>query len=326
MIYQPSPNLFNVYLALGQTALAVLVRFAADYTQRKNEPWAYYVGYGLSSAAMAGGIKNSALQIVGLATAVDAAVRIFFEESPGAAEVEIFLDGVSQAVLDLNGVGAVIDLIVNLPNDGMNHTIDIVNLGSAIGVSNPTDWLSVLQIETTSTELIEQGVVPMSNFIISFRIQDAKSAATSRVRNVQSASFFVPASTYTLADITAYHNALAAAVDAVSEGVIIDSSIQLSPTLPAGLKSSAVANSDVQEGGLIGYSVNGSNYRHSIRIPAFVSAKFVGAALNLTDSDVVALEELLNGTTQTNGKAIKASDQYSNEIVAAIAGSKSFRK
>lgn len=326
MLYRPDPTIFAPRLAIGQAIVAVLTRLAADYVRQQNQSWEYYLGYGLSGAALAAGIQGASVTIIVLAEAVDSTVKIFLEESPGAAQVEVFLDGVSQAVIDLSAIEAARELLIPIADDGMQHNISLVNLGTAVGVSNATDWLSILGVETQSTRIITQQVANMSNYIISFQIQDAKATGSARVRNKQGVSFFLPTASWTIAEVLAYHDALAALVDNCTDGVIVDSSVTLNPVLPAGLKSSAVAGSDVQEGGLLGFSVAGSNYKESIRIPAMKSSLFVGPSVNIAATEITDLRDTLNGTTQTSSQNMAASDRYSNLITDVVSGAKSFRK
>lgn len=326
MIFQPDPFRFNAFRVFGQSAVYILLRLAADYSRGSNKQWAYYAGYGLSSAAIAGGIPGSALTFTTIALGAEALVRVFLEESPGAAEVEIFLDGATQAVVDLNAVEGVLQYVLNIPNDGEQHTIALANLGTSAAVAGATDWLSLLQVETENADLVEIGATAVSTFIISATIQDAKASGSARVRNTQVASIHVPIGSLTLGDIEAYHDAYIQALDDVTEGVITGSNVTLNFDLPAGIKSSAVADSDVQEGVLMTFSMNGTTYKESLRVPAVVAAKLTGTALNTGDTDVSAFADLLTGTTQTNGKTIAASNRFGNAFTALLGGSKSFRK
>lgn len=318
MIYAPSPEFF-VLQALTAGIVAALTRAAADYLTQSGQSWAYYIGYGIGGAALATGIPGANMIIATIGTGE---LKLFFEKSPGAGDVKIFLDGVEAATLNLTDAALdVFQYSISIPDDSSPHQVSVLNLGG--GTAN---WLSILQIQTTGITIQEQEQPQMANFIISATIQDSAATGTARVRNTQGTSIFVPQASLTLADITAYHDAYLTALDAVTDGKIIGSSITLTPDLPSGLKSSAVANSDVQEGGLLGWSVDNTQYKDSFRVPAFLTAAFSGKSIDLANTYVVALKNLLLGVTQVNSKSIVASDKDSNEYNALITGAKSFRK
>lgn len=322
MIYEPQP-FFNVQASLISAFINALARLAADYIRGQGQPWAYYLGYGFGGAALATGIPGAQaiLYAIGAGT-----VRVFFEKSPGAAEAQIFLDGVSQGNLNLNDeIISVVDYIINIPNDGQYHSLSILNLGSLIP-TDATDWLSILAVETSGSTLSEREQIVAAVAIISLTIQDAKTIGTARVKNKQSVAGYVPLGANTLADLTAWHDAFADAVDAITEGKIVGSSITIKPDLPAGLKATAVAGSDVQEGGNFAYSKVGSAYAEAIRVPAILQSLIGADGQNIANAGNVALfSGLLLGTAPAPAD-FAASDENGINLEAFLAGKKSFRK
>lgn len=324
MIYQPQP-FFNVYAALGQGVLAALARLAADYVTGQGKPWAYYLGYGFGGSALATGIPgaNAILYVVGTG-----ALKLFFEQSPGAADVRIFLDGVESAELQLNG--AVVDVIeyaLSIPNDGVEHAIMLLNLGTPGSVPDPTDWLSILAIEAAnSIQLEPKEFLPMPVVLISATIKDAKTTSNARVKNTQSVAVFVDQGTQTIADLTEWHDKYLLYVDGVTDGLIIGSEMTFFPALPSGMKSAPVAGSDVQEGGLLSFSLTGSQYKDSIRVPAWKQSLFGADGQSIANSGATALlTGLLLGTASAPAD-FAATDRNAIAYLAFLAGRKSFRK
>ncbi len=160
--------------------------------------------------------------------------------------------------------------------------------------------------------------------LFSFTIRDAKTIGTARVKNKQTVGVYVPSTGLAMSDIDSLHDALATAIDGVTDGVVEGSAVTLYPDLPSGLKPTPVAGSDVQEGGLLTLSVTGSNYSEGVRIPAYKSSLQGADGQSIANSGATAtLVTLLTGG---GTPAIAASDKFGNDLVAYIAGKKSFRK
>lgn len=153
--------------------------------------------------------------------------------------------------------------------------------------------------------------------LASFQIVDAVGVTTSC-----DVPFTYNDATTTLAQIVTWLQGLGLAIDAVTEGKVTKIRFILSVTLPGGLKSAAVANSDVEETALISMDAANTAYNYGFDIPAFVQSKFTGGAVDLADTAVATLLSYL--TTATNG--IVGSDRYSNALVVALRGNKTFRK
>lgn len=323
MIYEPQIP-FNVQLSLVTSFVNAIARLAVDYVRQQNQPWEYYVGIGFGGAALSTGIPgaNAIMYAAGAGT-----VKLFFETSPGAAHAEIFLDGVSDANLDLSDeIIDTLEWVINIPDDGQYHSISVLNLGS-IDVEEPTDWLSILAIEFVDTLFADKEYVPVATVIHSFTIKDAKTIGTARVKNTQSVAVYHVLGTLTLADLTAYHNALANAIDDVTDGYIINTDMTINPTFPTGLKGAAAAGSDVQEGGNLSFLTT-SGYSDAIRVPAFKASLFGADGQSIPVEGVAlmeALRDLLLGDV-ADPLDITASTPDGIEYVSLTTAKKSFRK
>lgn len=322
MIYEPQPY-FNVQVSILTAFINALARFAADYVRGQNQPWAYYLGYGFGGAALATGIPGAQaiMYAIGAGT-----VKLFFEKSPGAAVAEIFLDGVSQANLNLNDeIIDILEHVINLPNDGQYHSIQVLNLGSLVP-EDATDFLSILGIETINANLAQREQLVAPVVIFSIKVKDAKTLSTKRVTNTANAKAYVPLGTLTVADMSAWHNAFADAVDGASDGMVVGSSVTIKFDLPGGLKGAPVAGSDVQEGGNLSFLLTDSVYAEGVWIPAYAQALFAADGQSIPNTGNTAnLTGLLIGDAPDpadNG----ASDKTGVLLNTFIAGKKAFRK
>ena len=120
-----------------------------------------------------------------------------------------------------------------------------------------------------------------------------------------------------VATIQTQMNTLLPLLDAVIDGKISDMSIQLSMTLPGGLKAGAVSGNTVHEGANLRYDVAGSDYVHTPYVPSWENAGFAGAAV-LATGEYAALEAGII----TAG----ASDKNGLDLSAFISGNRAFRK
>jgi len=165
----------------------------------------------------------------------------------------------------------------------------------------------------------------MAVVLHSLTIQDAKLTSTGRVKNRQNVAVYVPLGSQTIADLTAWNAAYAEAVDNVTEGEIVATNITLFPDLPGGIKSSPVAGSDVQEGGLITFDLTGSDYTDAVRIPAYLQSLFAADGQSIPDSGATnALVDLLLGVDGVIDTA--ASNRFEVVYLGYSTGKKSFRK
>lgn len=119
-------------------------------------------------------------------------------------------------------------------------------------------------------------------------------------------------------------SAMVSAVDNITEAQILSHSITLLGTNPVGLKAAPVVNSDVEEGALFSFSLNGLPSKSmGYEIPAFVQAYFSGKEVNLSEQDVI---DFITQMTQAGTFNIK-NNVWSNSLLAPPRKAyKSFRK
>lgn len=125
-----------------------------------------------------------------------------------------------------------------------------------------------------------------------------------------------------LADMQGYYASFAAALDAVTEGVVGNASITFTVAAPGGLKSSAVANSDVNEGGNLAFNTTG-RYKFSFRVPAMLQSKFSGDSVQISDSGSV---EALIAALVTGYSGVAPTDPQGVDITGISTGKKTFRR
>ncbi len=313
MIYSPRP-FFSVQASVGTGIISALLRLAVDYLRGTNKEWAYYLGYGFGGAALATGIPGATatMYVTGATT-----VKLFFEQSPGAAQAELFLDGVLQSTIDLNAVEGVLEVLFNMP-DGGQHALAIISLGTLGGVPDPTDWLSILGIETDG--VLEKGEKqPVATFRITTTIRDADDST-------RAVAVWVPQGTLTLAQINEWAQTFAERLDAVIDGVITGQEIALEATLPVGLKASPVAASNVEETALISFDTS-TPYRDSVAIPTWTQTLF-------NKKDVIQtgtawdefLEAFITGLDLTGASNIAASTKLEDTYTSVARARKVFRR
>jgi len=155
--------------------------------------------------------------------------------------------------------------------------------------------------------------------LLSFSIRDADG-------DVSSLPVYIDDTGLVHADVAGYADDMAVLVDAIIDGVIDSIAITYQHTLPGGLATTPVANSEVQKGGLIKLSATGTNYSHSIRVPAMTPSLFVSDAIDLADTDVLAFTNaLISGLTPVT-TLVKPCNKYEMDLLAVLGGVKSFRK
>jgi len=136
----------------------------------------------------------------------------------------------------------------------------------------------------------------------------------------------VPSGTLTLAAIVEFAQDMAALIDACTDGQIVEIHLVIGVSLPEGLKANPVAYSDVEKGALLSFDVAGTEYRHSIRIPAFVESKFAGKAVDDEDVDVAALIAALEDGITEEAQLVAPSNRFELDLGTYIEGIKSFRR
>lgn len=136
----------------------------------------------------------------------------------------------------------------------------------------------------------------------------------------------IDSASYTLAEIAEFASELGDLIDNITECKVTDCTAYLSLTPGAALKAAPVANSDVEEGGLLTFSLAGSPYVESIRVPGLVQGKFSGETINLVDVDIDAFVDAIVVGLDATGTNVAPVNKFGFNIGAVISGVKSFRK
>jgi hypothetical protein len=134
-------------------------------------------------------------------------------------------------------------------------------------------------------------------------------------------AYLSPADTTTLADLVTSLGTWLTNVDAVTDGLIRDTRIEIKPGLPGGLKTATGATfqaSRVEQTGTLNFSVAGSTRKDGVVIPAISNSAIVSGKLDLTNAAIQALITLLTNGNYTN--------PYNQVIVGLLDAILSFRK
>lgn len=112
--------------------------------------------------------------------------------------------------------------------------------------------------------------------------------------------------------------------DSLTEGQLISHSISIELTNPVTWKSAPVANSDVEEGALFVFPLNGLPAKsYSVEIPAFLQSKFVGQEVNTADTLVSDMITAMSTAGTINPK----NNTWSYSLLAPVRRAyKTFRK
>jgi hypothetical protein len=141
------------------------------------------------------------------------------------------------------------------------------------------------------------GDEQVTDAIVSATLRDSRSNSSARQRNEQTVAVKVNFGAATLANMVSWYNFFLTQVDAVSTAQVVDGSLTVKPPIPSGLKSSPATGSNVQQGGLYVFSVNGITYSYGVRVPALDDSQLATGTSNIdptaTGSD--ALISLLTG-------------------------------
>ncbi len=123
--------------------------------------------------------------------------------------------------------------------------------------------------------------------------------------------------TTTLATVQSTADTLGGLMDAVLDGKLFKIRICLE-FQPTGVKSDAVAGSEIERTGLVQFDTSALLRNFSVDLPAFAASKFLGNKINLADTDVsTLLSTLISG-----GWA----DPFNNTLSEVLTGVKTFRK
>lgn len=130
-----------------------------------------------------------------------------------------------------------------------------------------------------------------------------------------------------LATLTSFAQEAATRMDDVSEGQVISLSIVLYPALPAGLKVSPVAGSDVEKTGLSTFNLTlipGRSFGHDV--PALQTSIFNGDLINQTNIDWLAYVAFMQSQGNVPANVKLRDDMWASELGSVKTAIKSFRK
>lgn len=130
--------------------------------------------------------------------------------------------------------------------------------------------------------------------------------------------------TATLATITTWVQQVAGYLDAITDTQVTKINVQLSVSIPGGLKPAAVAGSDVERTGLITYNLTtpaGKAYGQDI--PGFATDEFTGDAINTGSLDVLQWTGRMTGAV---APFTAKNDLWSSTLASVRKGVKTFRK
>lgn len=316
IIYEPE-QVFNPRNSLAFGAFRALFELAIDFVADDTKGWSFYPGVALGGAALATGIPGLAATIYAVGDTVD----FLFLHNPDGSDARIFLNGIAHASLDTYAAVTVwetLQVIGLIP--GQVNRIDIVNNGpssdpSATGIP----WLAIGPVSIDGQGAWAQKAHwYMASVLYSYTIRDADGN-----RNTFAARIALGA--LTLADLQAWHDLTATELNAVTEGVIESSRVEVNFDLPGGLRTDPVAGSNNQEGGLMTFALD-SGFSDGYRVPAWQNSKFNLKDIVVADADVEDWIELFTINTDINGKNVRfvsrAEELYSG-LVRAV---KSFRR
>lgn len=309
---------FNLYESVGQGLVSTIYRVGSDFLAGENKPWYYYLGVLGGSAVASSGIPGATAVLTATANYIEVQVQ----KNPNGGEIEIFVDGVQQGVVDSIAGTAIWDVVrVNLWPDGSpaGGPREVRFVNKAV-LPAAWAWMALgnvlLSREDEDPEYVERTLF-MPYVTLAVRIQDSES--DTREATVP---LYLPTGK-TLAEYQAYADAVLPEIDALTEGKITSAEITLPLTLVAGLKASPAAASLNERGGLITFDTTGPR-ADSVRIPAMSRTIMTGDSFSLSDSDVDALVDRL--TTSTTAANIRPRTSQDYEYVTARKGAKSFRK
>lgn len=128
--------------------------------------------------------------------------------------------------------------------------------------------------------------------------------------------------TKTVAALLGDAQALAGAVDAVTDSQITEVRVSIVGPLPGAGKSSPASTAENERTGLFNFSQTGSPYKYAVAIPAIKEAAIVNGKIDLSNTDVANLITVLT----TAGTVITAVSTAIKTLVALIDALISFRK
>jgi len=129
--------------------------------------------------------------------------------------------------------------------------------------------------------------------------------------------------TNTIADMGTDLIGLGTLLDAVTDGQIVRNRVTVQFALDGGYKSAPVSGSEIERTGLLNYPLVGLlGKSYSQDVPSWAYSKFVGNAINLADSDVIAFNAYVSGSSPFLGY----DNTWGYRLGTVLSARKSFRK
>lgn len=309
MIYSPM-EAFDLRLAIAQGIFSALTEAAIDFVAGENKPWTYYTGVALGATAAATGLPDAALTLYVVGDSVD----FLFFHSPDGSLAKVFIDGLESAAIDsYNPVPSWITNTISLTG-AILHRIDIINtVNTNSSKTSSVNWLAVGPVQVNGGTALPRSETFMN--ILSAQIQDSEQDT-----KTVSVPFYLP-NGFTVAQVQTWADNALAKLDAVIGGQLMSAGVTFGLTLPSGAKSSPVAASLNERGGLITFNTSGPR-NDSFWIPGILPAIMPGDSFSLSQTDIAALITVL--TTTTNSIRPRTAQDYN--YTAARKGSKSIRR
>jgi hypothetical protein len=102
------------------------------------------------------------------------------------------------------------------------------------------------------------------------------------------------ADTQTVAELNTAMAAILTDLDPVTGAAIANATVNISVTLPGGIKATPAAGSEVERGGLFNWSQLGIKYKFGVLVPALKQSVIVNGKINLADAAVSTWNALMS--------------------------------
>jgi hypothetical protein len=126
------------------------------------------------------------------------------------------------------------------------------------------------------------------------------------------------------AAIQAWATAALPDLDGDIDGQIVEATVTLNVTLPAGLKSTAADGNRVREGANLTYAVTGSSYVNTLYVPSWANDHFNMDTVDVGDTSGTYVYDLHHAVGATGGA--QPTDKYGNANAEFVKGIRAFRK
>ena len=115
-------------------------------------------------------------------------------------------------------------------------------------------------------------------------------------------------------------------LDAISAGQVTKGRLLIYPAMPTGIKSSPDADSRVEQTGLFGFSVTGSDKRYTAAIPAIAASALIGDRIDLQSGAGFTIWDDWGNQNGVGMFGLSFTNEYGQEIIICIDALVSFRK